>query len=140
MLTSKSRYAVTAVIELAVTSSNRHPTKLSDIAAKQNISLNYLKQIFRKLKKANLVHLIPGSGGSYNLNLSLEQISIENIIDAVEENLNMTRCAKDQNCIKKTGVYCSTHTLWKGLSNHIRSYFSNISIADIVSGKVSTSY
>lgn len=134
MLTTKSRYAVMAVIEVAARNSNA-PIRLSDISEKQNIPLSYLEQIFLKLKKANLVCSVKGPGGGYYLNLALEEISIESIVDAVEENLKMTRCSKDKNC-RKNGVNCKTHDLWKGLGHHIREYFANISIADVVSGEI----
>ena len=134
MLTTKSRYAVMAVIEVAAKNS-RTPIRLADISERQNIPLNYLEQIFLKLKKANLVRSVKGPGGGYHLNLSSKEISIENIVDAVEENLKMTRCSKDKNC-RKNGVNCKTHDLWKGLGRHIREYFANISIDDVISGEI----
>ena len=134
MLTTKSRYAVMAVIEVAAKNS-RTPIRLADISERQNIPLNYLEQIFLKLKKANIVRSVKGPGGGYHLNLSSEEISIENIVDAVEENLKMTRCSKDKNC-RKNGINCKTHDLWKGLGSHIRKYFANISIADVISGEI----
>ncbi len=134
MLTKKSRYAVMAIIEVASQNSST-PVRLADIAASQNIPLNYLEQIFLKLKKANLVLSVKGPGGGYYLEHSLDQISIESIIDAVEENLKMTNCSKDKNC-RKGGINCKTHNLWKGLGLHIRNYFANISVDDIVSGKI----
>ena len=134
MLTTKSRYAVMAVIEVAARNS-QSPIRLADISEKQSIPLNYLEQIFLKLKKAGLVNSVKGPGGGYQLNIASDKISIENIIDAVEENLKMTRCSKDKNC-RKDGVNCKTHDLWKGLGRHIRSYFANISIADIISDKI----
>jgi len=134
MLTMKSRYAVIAIVEIA-TRNSKLPIKLADISEKQNIPLNYLEQIFLQLKRFNLVRSIKGPGGGYNLNLSSEKISIENIMDAVEENLKMTRCFKDKKC-RKNGVSCETHNLWKNLGHHIRKYFANISIADVISGEV----
>jgi Rrf2 family iron-sulfur cluster assembly transcriptional regulator len=134
MLTTKSRYAVMAIIEVAARDSSS-PIRLADISEKQDIPLSYLEQIFLKLKNANLVRSVKGPGGGYHLNLSSDQITIENIVDAVEENLKMTRCAKDKNC-RKDGVNCKTHDLWKGLGRHIRAYFASISIADVISGKI----
>lgn len=136
MLTTKSRYAVMAVIEVAARESSV-PIRLADISEKQNIPLNYLEQIFLKLKRANLVRSVKGPGGGYHLNMPSKEISIESIIDAVEENLKMTRCSKDKNC-RKNGVNCKTHELWKGLGRHIRAYFANISIADVVSDEINT--
>ena len=116
MLTTKSRYAVMAVIEVAANTTGL-PMKLSDISTNQDIPLNYLEQIFLKLKKADLVKSVKGPGGGYQLNVTSDQITIENIIDAVDENLKMTRCSKDKNC-KKNGIHCQTHNLWKGLSTY----------------------
>lgn len=134
MLTIKSRYAVMAIIEVANSSQNL-PVKLADIALKQNIPLNYLEQIFVKLKKAELVNSFKGPGGGYQLNNTSDKITIEHIIDAVDENLKMTRCAKDKSC-RKNGLNCQTHDLWKGLGNQIRNYFSSISVADVISGNI----
>lgn len=135
MLTTKSRYAVMAVIEVA-SNESKLPIKLADISANQNISLNYLEQIFQKLKKANIVSSVKGPGGGYKLITSSDQITIDHIIDAMDENLKMTRCSKDKNC-RKNGINCQTHNLWKGLSKQIREYFARISVADIISGKIS---
>lgn len=137
MLTTKSRYAVMAVIEVA-SKNVLTPMKLADISINQNIPLSYLEQIFLKLKKADLVSSVKGPGGGYHLKNSSDNITIENIIDAVEENLKMTRCSKDKNC-RKNGINCQTHDLWKGLGKHIRSYFASISVADLVSGKINIS-
>ena len=134
MLTTKSRYAVMAIIDVASRSSNS-PVKLADISIAQNIPLNYLEQIFLKLKKSNIVKSVKGPGGGYNLNLPSEQIFIEDIVDAVEENLKMTRCSKGKSC-RQDGMKCKTHDLWKGLGLHIRKYFANISIADVASGQI----
>ena len=134
MLTSKSRYAVMAVVEVAANNSGL-PMKLADISANQNIPLNYLEQIFLMLKKAELVQSVKGPGGGYRLINKPDQITIENIIDAVDENLKMTRCSKDKNC-KKNGIHCQTHNLWKGLGKQIRDYFASISIADIINGEI----
>lgn len=135
MLTTKSRYAVMAIIEVASGNKDR-PMKLADISTSQDIPLNYLEQIFLKLRKANLVRSVKGPGGGYQLNNSSDQITIENIIDAVEENLKMTKCSKGKSC-SKTGLKCRTHDLWKGLGQQIRNYFANISIADVISGEFS---
>ena len=137
MLTTKSRYAVMAVMEVASGDGNT-PMKLADISANQNIPLNYLEQIFLKLRKASLVRSVKGPGGGYYLNSSSDQITVEHIIDAVEENLKMTRCSKDKSC-RSNGVKCRTHDLWKGLGRQIRNYFAAISIADVISGEISIS-
>jgi Rrf2 family iron-sulfur cluster assembly transcriptional regulator len=134
MLTTKSRYAVMAIIEVASGGSTK-PMKLSDISEKQTIPLNYLEQIFLKLKKANIVKSFKGPGGGYCLSSTSESLNIIEIIDAVEENTKMTRCSVDKTC-RKNGAKCMTHDLWKGLGNQIRNYFSSISVADVMSGKI----
>lgn len=123
-----------AIIEVA-SRNEASPMKLADISINQNIPLSYLEQIFLKLKKADLVISVKGPGGGYYLKNASGNISLIDIIDAVEENLKMTNCAKDKSC-RKNGVNCQTHNLWKGLGKHIRSYFSDISIADVISGKI----
>ena len=134
MLTTKSRYAVMGLVDIA-TREDQWPIKLSDISIRQNIPLNYLEQIFLKLKKADLVFSTKGPGGGYNLKTKPQEITIEHIIDAVEENLKMTRCSKDKNC-RTNGINCETHDLWKGLSKHIRNYFARISIDDVISENI----
>ncbi len=134
MLTTKSRYAVMAIVEVASSQSIK-PIKLADISNKQTIPLNYLEQIFLKLKKANIVKSVKGPGGGYCLNVPSESLNIIEIIDAVEENTKMTRCSVDKSC-QKNGAKCMTHSLWKGLGNQIRSYFSSISVADVMAGEI----
>ena len=136
ILTTKSKYAVIAMVELA-SAPNNTPVTLSSIAQKQTLSLSYLEQIFLKLKKANLVKAIKGPGGGYMLSDMPHNITIEQIIDAMGENLKMTRCSVDKEC-RKNGVHCRTHNLWKGFSLTIRRYFSNVTILDIVEGRIKT--
>lgn len=130
MLTTKGRYAVMAILEMASNISSE-PITLNEISVKQNISLNYLEQIFSKLKKADLVKAIRGSKGGYILIGNLEEIKISDIMDAVNENFIMTTCYKKsvKTCVPDT-IKCNSHKLWKGLSKHIRDYFENISIKD----------
>ena len=134
MLTTKSRYAVMAIVDVA-SKNAPNPTRLSEISARQNIPLNYLEQIFPKLKKANIVTARKGPGGGYNLNKEHNNLYILNIIDAVNENIKMTRCSKENFCTK-VGKKCKTHDLWFGLSNQIRSYLASISIEDVINGKI----
>ena len=135
MLTTKGRYAVMAILEVAPLSSGR-PVKLFDIAERQNISLHYLEQIFLKLKKAEIVRSVRGPGGGYILNSELDKIKIADIIDAVEENIEMTRCSsKVKGGCMVNKSKCKSHHLWKGLENHIRNYFDSISVADVISGE-----
>jgi cysteine desulfurase len=131
MLTTKSRYAVMAILEVA-SNSGGSPMKLADISSNQTIPLNYLEQLFLKLKNANIVTSVKGPGGGYRLNCTPDSLKIIDIIDGVEENTKMTRCAVDKTC-RKNGVKCMTHDLWKGLGNQIRDYFSAISVGDLLS-------
>ena len=134
ILTTKSKYAVIAIVEVA-SNRNNLPTTLATISKKQDISLSYLEQIFLKLKKANIVSATKGPGGGYKLSIDPKDITVENIIDVMGENLKMTRCSVDKNC-RKNGIHCKTHSVWKGFSLSIRKYFSTISIEDIVEGRL----
>jgi Rrf2 family transcriptional regulator, iron-sulfur cluster assembly transcription factor len=132
MLTTKARYAVMAIVEMACTK-NIKPIKLEEVSLKQQIPLNYLEQIFCKLKNAGIVGSIRGPGGGYVLKAKLNEITIAAIIDAVEENLQMTRCSEEvkAGCMPDH-TKCKTHDLWFGLGIHIRNYFESISIADVI--------
>ena len=132
MLTTKGRYAVMAILDMASLGVQK-PITLSEISVRQNIPLNYLEQIFSKLKFAGLVHAIKGPGGGYIINTPLNKLTIADIIDAVSENIEMTRCGIKSHVGCMPGpTKCKTHNLWQGLSEHIRNYFSAISIADIL--------
>ena len=96
--------------------------------------MNYLEQIFLKLKRSDIVQAVKGPGGGYFLTKDSANLNIIDIIDAVEENTKMTRCSTDKNC-RQNGVKCVTHDLWKGLGQQIRCYFTQISVADVISGK-----
>ncbi|WP_341757129.1 MULTISPECIES: Rrf2 family transcriptional regulator [unclassified Candidatus Tisiphia] len=131
-LTTKGRYAVMAILEIASKVSDM-PVTLTEISAKQHIPVNYLEQIFAKLKKANIVRSVKGSKGGYIINEKLDNIKIANIIDAVDENIEMTRClGKSGGSCVPNKVQCNAHHLWLGLSRHIRNYFDTISIADML--------
>lgn len=123
-----------AILEMAtVTQDSSSPVTLSVISNNQTIPLNYLEQIFAKLKKAGIVRSVKGPGGGYLLGVCPEELSIVNIIDAVDENTKMTRCSVDKNC-RKNGIKCMTHDLWKGLGNQIRQYLSAVSVKDVMCG------
>ncbi len=133
-LTTKGRYAVMAILEMATTN-NKSPIPLNEIASKQNIPISYLEQIFLKLKKAGLVNSIKGPKGGYFIQASLSEIKIAHIIDAVEENIKMTRCqlgSQDNRCMPSKAK-CNSHYLWCGLTDHIRSYLEAITLADVMS-------
>lgn len=136
MLTTKSRYAIMAILELASNDSSV-PMKLSDISINQDIPLAYLEQIFIKLKKANLVTSIKGPGGGYLMGDNINNITIFDIINAVDENIRMTRCSEDKKCVElPKGIKCQTHNLWKGLTAQIKNYFSGISVKDVLKGHI----
>ena len=124
-----------AILEVA-SSDSKKPMRLSDISEKQTIPLNYLEQIFLKLKKANIVKSVKGPGGGYCLNSASELLNIIEIIDAVEENTKMTRCFVDKTC-RKNGAKCMTHDLWTSLNVKILEYLSGITLADLVASNES---
>ncbi|HHF1771122.1 TPA: Fe-S cluster assembly transcriptional regulator IscR [Haemophilus influenzae] len=128
-LTSKGRYAVTAVLDIAL-SADGGPVSLADISERQHISLSYLEQLFAKLRKDGLVKSVRGPGGGYQLGLPSEQISVGMIIAAVNENIHVTKCLGRENC--KNGVECLTHELWEDLSLRIESFLNEITLAELV--------
>lgn len=128
-LTSKGRYAVTAMLDLALFS-HRGPVSLSDISDRQHISLSYLEQLFAKLRRQGLVKSVRGPGGGYLLNQSPSQISISMVINAVNENIDVTRCLGKGNC--KQGAECLTHSLWLELSHRIDDFLNSITIEELV--------
>lgn len=131
-LTTKGRYAVMAILEIA-SHMTGSPITLSTIATRQNIPINYLEQIFAQLRKAKVVRAVKGPKGGYIIDAKLEHIKIANIIDAVDENIEMTRCSrKTSKSCTPNNVKCNTHNLWLGLSIHIRDYLNNISVADML--------
>lgn len=135
ILTTKARYAVMAIIEIADNSSDKNakPTALSEISKSQNISLSYLEQIFSLLKKASIVKSIKGPGGGYILERNRQDITIAEIIKAIGEPIKMTNCStKQKNCTStKKSTRCKTHHLWQGLEKNIFSYFNSISLEDV---------
>jgi len=128
-LSTKGRYAVTAMLDLALHSENG-PVTLADISVNQGISLSYLEQLFAALRSKQLVRGIRGPGGGYFLAKSLEDISIADIICAVDEWVEFTRCGGRENC--HDGKRCLTHTLWNELSDQIFNFLSDITLADLV--------
>jgi Rrf2 family iron-sulfur cluster assembly transcriptional regulator len=128
-LTTKGRYAVTAMLDLAF-NSQYNPVTLTEIAARQTISLSYLEQLFARLRKAEIVIGVRGPGGGYQLRESPEKVSIAAIIEAVNEPIDSTKCGGEANC--QHDSICLTHDLWVGLSEHIYGYLSKISLADLM--------
>ncbi|MEY2667329.1 MAG: Fe-S cluster assembly transcriptional regulator IscR [Pseudomonadota bacterium] len=128
-LTTKGRYAVTAMLDLVLHSQNT-PVTLTEIATRQTISLSYLEQLFSRLRKADLVKGVRGPGGGYRLRQSPDLISIASIIEAVNEPIDSTKCGGEENC--QHDSVCLTHDLWAGLSEHIHDYLSKITLADLI--------
>ena len=129
-LTSKGRYAVTAILDIAIHADNG-PVSLSDISERQHISLSYLEQLFAKLRRNNLVKSVRGPGGGYKLGHMPEDISIGMIIAAVNENIDTTKCLGKGNC--QNGQECLTHTLWDKLSQRIADFLNELTLAELVS-------
>lgn len=128
-LTTKGRYAVTAMLDLALHSS-RGPVSLADISSRQEISLSYLEQLFSKLRQNELVRSVRGPGGGYCLNKPLDELYVAHIIDAVNESVDATNCKGKGNC--QQGDVCLTHYLWADLSEQIHQFLSGISLASLV--------
>ena len=128
-LTTKGRYAVTAMLDLCL-NGQRKPISLADISKRQEISLSYLEQLFAKLRQQALVISVRGPGGGYRLGRHSEKISVAEIIDAVNETVDATSCQGAGNC--KNGKVCLTHDLWTDLSKQIHHFLSNISLASLV--------
>jgi Rrf2 family iron-sulfur cluster assembly transcriptional regulator len=133
-LTTKGRYAVTAMLDLAIHRGNG-PVALADIAQRQGISLSYLEQLFSRLRRRSLVSSVRGPGGGYNLARDAAEIHIAEVIAAVDENVDTTRCGGAHNC-QKNGP-CLTHDLWQDLSTRIYEYLNQISLRDLVDRQVS---
>ena len=131
-LSSKSRYAVMALADLARFNSI-NPVSLRDISLRQSISLNYLEQIFLKLKKNNIVKSIRGTNGGYILNKNPNDIKLTNIFHAVDQKVKTVQCKKDskKGCNGKA-TKCITHNLWDELEVHINTFFENKSLEDLV--------
>ena len=131
-LTSKGRYAVMALLDLA-RFDNINPVSLRDISLRQGISLDYLEQIFSKLKKKEIVKSIRGTQGGYVLNKNPNDIKLTNIFHAVDEKVKTVQCKKEskRGCNGKA-TKCITHNLWDELEIHINTFFENKSLEDLL--------
>lgn len=132
-LTTKGRYAVTAMLDLAM-HYGEGPINLAEISSRQCISLSYLEQLFSRLRKQGLVDSARGPGGGYLLGRVADEISVSDVIRAVDESVDATRCGGSRDCQGKGG--CLTHDLWEGLSNQIDEFLSGISLRDLVEQKL----
>ena len=128
-LTTKGRYAVTAMLDLAM-HHGQGPITLADIAARQGISLSYLEQLFSRLREQQLVSSVRGPGGGYTLGRGAEDIYVAQVIAAVDENVDTTRCGGAHNC--QDNQQCLTHDLWHDLSDRIYEYLNQISLDDLM--------
>ena len=128
-LTTKGRYAVTAMLDLALHFGDG-PITLADIAQRQGISLSYLEQLFSRLRKKSLVASVRGPGGGYSLGREASSIYVGEVIIAVDENLDTTRCHGAHNC--QNNHRCLTHDLWTDLSNQIYNYLNRISLQELM--------
>lgn len=128
-LTTKGRYAVTAMLDLAL-HAGKGPISLADISERQGISLSYLEQLFAKLRRNELVRSVRGPGGGYELNHSADSINVAQVVDAVNESVDATGCGGQGDC--QSGQTCLTHHLWCDLSHQIHNFLSGITLASLV--------
>ncbi len=133
-LTTKGRFAVTAMIDLALRQ-GKGPVTLSGISQRQAISLSYLEQLFGKLRRHEIVESIRGPGGGYSLARRADQVTVADIIIAVDEPLDATQCGGKENCHgadAATGARCMTHELWATLNEKMVDYLDSVSLQDLV--------
>ncbi|MFK7860205.1 MAG: Fe-S cluster assembly transcriptional regulator IscR [Granulosicoccus sp.] len=128
-LTTKGRYAVTAMLDLAL-HGQQGPVSLAEISSRQEISLSYLEQLFSKLRKNGLVNSTRGPGGGYSVARDLSDVAVSEIIGAVNESVDATQCAGKENC--HSHGRCLTHDLWEGLSSQIEEFLSSVSLQDMI--------
>lgn len=128
-LTTKGRFAVTAMLDLAMHGGKR-PVTLAGISERQSISLSYLEQLFGKLRRHTLVDSVRGPGGGYTLARELERVSVADIVTAVDEPLDATRCGGKENC--KDEQRCMTHDLWSTLNDKMYEYLDSVKLSDLV--------
>jgi Rrf2 family iron-sulfur cluster assembly transcriptional regulator len=128
-LTSKGRYAVTAMLDLALHADKR-PVTLAGISERQGISLSYLEQLFTRLRRHGLVSSTRGPGGGYSLSRSAHDIAVADVVAAVDESVDATRCGGKGDC--QDGQRCLTHDLWTELSEQVYSFLSSISLGQLV--------
>ena len=135
-LSTKGRYAVMAMVDLAACSNGR-PISLAEIAARQEISLSYLEQLFGKLRRGSVVRSVRGPGGGYLLARPAAEIRVSDVVLAVDEQLVATRCqpGSPSGC-RRNKSRCQTHDLWEELGNQIYMYLSSVSLEDVCARRV----
>ena len=130
-LTTKGRFAVTAMIDLALRS-NAGPVALAAISQRQQISLSYLEQLFGKLRRHELVESTRGPGGGYSLGRAASEITVADIIGAVDEPIDATGCAGSEGCRGEDTGKCMTHDLWTGLNTKMIEFLDSVSLQKLV--------
>ncbi len=130
-LTTKGRFAVTAMLDLALREHNG-PVALAAISQRQQISLSYLEQLFGKLRRAELVESTRGPGGGYSLGRAAQDITVADVILAVDEPIDATGCGGKENCMGHDSGRCITHELWTRLNDHMLVYLSSVSLRHLV--------
>jgi len=131
-LTTKGRFAVTAMLDLAL-SDGKGPVTLAGISRRQSISLSYLEQLFGKLRRRSLVDSVRGPGGGYTLARRPAQVTVAELIRAVDEPLDATQCGGKENCQEEQR--CMTHELWATLNDKMYEYLNSVSLADLVASQ-----
>ena len=134
-LTTKGRFAVTAMIDLALRE-HTGPVALAAISSRQQISLSYLEQLFGKLRRQQLVQSTRGPGGGYSLGRKADEITVADIILAVDEPLDATGCAGKENCMGDDSGRCMTHDLWASLNEKMLEFLSSVSLRNLVNDQV----
>jgi Rrf2 family iron-sulfur cluster assembly transcriptional regulator len=137
-LSTKGRYAVMAMADLA-SHTDGTPVPLAEIASRQEISLSYLEQLFARMRRAGIVKAVRGPGGGYRLARAAADTRISDIILAVDEPVDITRCQHQMKGCMESGQRCVTHDLWDELSRHIHLYLSSVSLEDVVSRRIAGS-
>lgn len=132
-LTSKGRYAVMAMADLALNGGAEHAVPLQEVARRQEISLSYLEQLFARMRKAGLVSGVRGPGGGYRLARPAHVTTVAEIIDAVDEPIKATRCKEGtgKSCLSKGGR-CIAHALWKEMGDRIHGFMAAVTLADVL--------
>jgi len=128
-LTTKGRFAVTAMLDLALHNA-QGPVTLSGISERQKISLSYLEQLFGKLRRGRLVESVRGPGGGYNLARDASRVTVADIINAVEESIDSTQCGGRENC--HDNQRCMTHELWEELNTAVHGFLAGVTLAQLV--------
>jgi len=135
-LTTKGRFAVTAMLDLAM-NGGKGPVTLAGISQRQSISLSYLEQLFGRLRRHTLVESVRGPGGGYTLARGLDKMSVADIIKAVDEPLDATQCGGKENC--KDEQRCMTHDLWATLNEKMYEYLHSVKLSDLVAQQAARS-